>query len=116
MTFGQKLRALREGASLTQSQLAEALSVTRQAVYKWESDKAYPEAQTLIGIRGLFGVSLDVLLLEELSLEGVEMPRPRLPREGKPAGAPAPTPPSPVREPQAEKRRGLFSRLFGEKA
>ena len=113
MTFGQKLRALREGASMTQTQLAEALSVTRQAVYKWESDKAYPEAQTLIGIRGLFGVSLDVLLLDDMPLEGVEAPRAYRHREEKPRETPVPAPVTEAEEPTAEKRRGLFSRLFG---
>ena len=98
---------------MTQTQLAEALSVTRQAVYKWESDKAYPEAQTLIGIRGLFGVSLDVLLLDEILLEGAELTRPYRHREAKPEETSAPAPVTVAEEPTGEKRRGLFSRIFG---
>jgi len=35
--FGAKIRSLRAGAGLTQEQLAQKLSVTPQAVSKWES-------------------------------------------------------------------------------
>lgn len=35
--FGTKIRSLRAGAGLTQEQLAQKLSVTPQAVSKWES-------------------------------------------------------------------------------
>jgi transcriptional regulator with XRE-family HTH domain len=36
MTFGEKLKVLRIKDSLSQEQLAEKLSVSRQAVSKWE--------------------------------------------------------------------------------
>ena len=43
MTTGQKIAALRRERGMTQDALAEALSVTRQAVSKWGADAALPE-------------------------------------------------------------------------
>ena len=39
MTLGEKLKEARKKIGLSQEQLAEKLSVSRQAVSKWESDK-----------------------------------------------------------------------------
>ena len=41
--FGAKIRSLRAGAGLTQEQLAQKLSVTPQAVSKWESGTSMPD-------------------------------------------------------------------------
>lgn len=62
MTFGDKLSKLRRENNYTQEQLADMLSVSRQAVSKWESDTAYPETDKLIRISELFDCSLDYLL------------------------------------------------------
>lgn len=37
MTFGQKLKKLRQDNQMTQEELAERLYVTRTAVSKWET-------------------------------------------------------------------------------
>ena len=37
MTFGERIRALRQGQGMSQEALAEALGVSRQAVSKWET-------------------------------------------------------------------------------
>ena len=39
------------------------VGVSRQAVSKWESDKAYPEMDKLLAICDLFGCTLDDLVL-----------------------------------------------------
>ena len=65
MAFSEKLYDLRKKAGLSQEQLADQLGVSRQAVSKWESDKAFPESGTLIGISVLFDVSLDYLLKDD---------------------------------------------------
>lgn len=42
MTTGEKIVKYRKMKDLTQEQLAELLSVSRQSVSKWESDVAFP--------------------------------------------------------------------------
>ncbi len=39
MTLGEKLNDARKNAGMTQEQLASVLSVSRQAITKWESDR-----------------------------------------------------------------------------
>ena len=62
MTTGQKIAALRRERGMTQDALAEALSVTRQAVSKWEADAALPETGKLVPLARLFGCTVDYLL------------------------------------------------------
>lgn len=62
MTTGQKIAALRRGQGMTQDALAEALSVTRQAVSKWEADAALPETGKLLPLARLLGCTADYLL------------------------------------------------------
>ena len=47
MTYGQRIKQGREQAGLTQEALAEAVGVSRQAVSKWEADRARPTADKL---------------------------------------------------------------------
>lgn len=65
--FPQNLSILRRAAGYTQEGLAEALGVSRQAVGKWESGQALPEAGTLLALADLLNCSLDVLMREALS-------------------------------------------------
>lgn len=65
MTFGEKLREARKKAGMTQEQLAEVLSVSRQAVTKWESDKGIPDVENLKFIAKVLNVRIDYLLDEE---------------------------------------------------
>ena len=62
MMKGTRLKELRERKRLTQSQLAEVLDVSQQAVGKWELEKASPDDKTLIRIANYFGVTTDYLL------------------------------------------------------
>ena len=61
-TFGKNLTRYRRAAGLTQEALAEALSVSRQAVGKWEAGAAYPEAEKLPPLADMLHCSLDALL------------------------------------------------------
>lgn len=65
--FPENLSRLRREAGYTQESLAEAMGVSRQAVSKWESGQAMPEAATLVDLADLLGCSLDQLMREELS-------------------------------------------------
>lgn len=68
MTMGERVTALRKGRGMTQEQLAEKLSVSRQSVSKWELDQATPEVGCAVALCDLFGVSLDYLI------RGIEPP------------------------------------------
>lgn len=62
MTFGEKIKKLRTDKSLTQDELAEKLYVTRTAISKWESDRGYPNIDSLKQIAKFFSVTVDDLL------------------------------------------------------
>ncbi len=61
--FCERLTALRRKQGWSQEMLAEQLDVSRQAVGKWESGGSMPELPKLIQMAGIFGVSLDELVL-----------------------------------------------------
>lgn len=69
MNFAKTLAHYRRAAGLTQEALAEAVGVSRQAVGKWESGAAYPEAEKLPLLADVLHCSLDALLRGE----GVEI-------------------------------------------
>ena len=62
MIFPEKLLLLRKNNGFTQEELAEKLSVSRQAITKWESGQAYPDILNLIAISELFKVTIDQLV------------------------------------------------------
>ncbi len=68
MTFGQKLVIIRKNKSITQSELANALNVSRQSIHKWESGRCYPEVTKLILIKKIFDVSIDDLLNDDFEI------------------------------------------------
>ncbi|PJM73221.1 XRE family transcriptional regulator [Bifidobacterium primatium] len=70
MTFRTNLQYLRSRRNMTQEQLAMLLGVSRQAISKWESEKAYPEMDKLLAICDLFGCTLDDLVLGDVSRPG----------------------------------------------
>ena len=68
MTIGEKIAALRISADISQEQLAEKISVSRQSVSKWEMDQALPQIDKVLQLCELFGISTDELLCEKISL------------------------------------------------
>ena len=62
MTFGERIKALRKERGMTQEELAERLSVTRQTVSKWEQGTTQPDLDRVLELGRLFGVSTDYLL------------------------------------------------------
>lgn len=59
--FQEKLRALRLHAGMSQQGLAEAMGVSRTAVYKWEMGQGQPDIRTLCRLAELFHVTMDEL-------------------------------------------------------
>lgn len=70
MTMGEKILNMRKARGWNQEDLAEHVGVTRQAVSRWESDSAKPDADKIIALCDLFGVSADYLLRDQYSGEG----------------------------------------------
>lgn len=66
MTFGQKLCDLRKRQGLSQEQLSNLISVSRQAVSKWELDAAKPDIENVLQLSNLFHVSTDYLLRDDI--------------------------------------------------
>lgn len=69
MIFNEKVMALRKKKGWSQEELAEKLGISRQSVSKWESGASIPEIDKIIALSGLFGVSTDYLLKDELESE-----------------------------------------------
>ena len=67
MTTGQRIAAKRKELNLSQESLGEQLGVSRQSIYKWESDLSLPEIDKLVAMSRLFEVPVGWLL-------GVEEP------------------------------------------
>lgn len=61
MDFGANLREYRLKAGLTQEKLAEALSVSMQAVSRWETTDTLPDAALLPDLAEALGITIDEL-------------------------------------------------------
>lgn len=64
MELKEKLVALRKEKGLTQLAVAERLSVSRQAISRWESGMALPSTDNLKCLGALYGVPVDYLINE----------------------------------------------------
>ena len=62
MSFGAKLKKCRKDMSLSQKEFGQKIGVAESTVSLYESNKRFPDADTLKKISALFEVSLDYLL------------------------------------------------------
>lgn len=60
--IAERIRALREQAGMTQSELARGLGITRSSVNAWEMGISVPSTQYLMRLAEIFQVSTDYLL------------------------------------------------------
>lgn len=58
----KNLKSLREDASVSQKQLAEAIGVSQQSINKYENHSIEPDISTLIRIADYFDTSVDYLI------------------------------------------------------
>lgn len=58
----KNLKKLRESASVSQKQLAEAIGVSQQSINKYENHNIEPDIETLIRIADYFDTSVDYLI------------------------------------------------------
>ncbi|MCM1190894.1 MAG: helix-turn-helix domain-containing protein [Butyrivibrio sp.] len=62
LLIGTKIQEYRKKAGFSQEEFAKKIGVTRQAVSKWELDKAYPDLDKLVDICDIFQISITELL------------------------------------------------------
>ena len=62
MNLSENIYRYRDQKNWSQSELAEALDVSRQSISKWENGTSVPELDKLIKMRDLFGVTIDELV------------------------------------------------------
>lgn len=80
MTFGEKLQKLRKERGLSQEQLAEQITVSRQALSKWELGTSIPDTENVLQLSKLFGVSTDYLLNDDYTSDN-DLPAVRVENE-----------------------------------
>lgn len=67
MTLGEKIQQLRKTGNLSQEQLAEQLSVSRQAISKWELGESIPDTDKIVKLSRIFQISTDYLLHDDIN-------------------------------------------------
>ena len=67
IVIGNNLRFLRKRKGLTQQELADKLGIRRSSIGAYEENRASPRYETLEGVSDFFGVSIDLLVREDLS-------------------------------------------------
>lgn len=72
MKLSEKIQSLRKENGYSQENLAEICNVSRQCISKWEADIALPNVDKLLILSRLFQVSLDVLLKDDLLIDGAK--------------------------------------------
>jgi len=72
MKLSEKIQILRKDNGYSQEDLAAVCNVSRQSISKWEADIALPETEKLILLSNLFQVTVDVLLKDELTVDGTK--------------------------------------------
>ena len=80
MNIGKKISSARRELGITQVELAEKMSVTRQTVSRWESGTALPDVEKVSQIASILNVSCDYLLNEEAISSNVDTNEPSISR------------------------------------
>ena len=63
--IGENIQRFRREAHLSQEELAEKISVSRQTVAKWENGTTVPDIHACMVMADVFGISLDTLAFEK---------------------------------------------------
>lgn len=62
LSIGENIRIMRRKCGFTQEELASMLSVTPQAISKWENGNGTPDISQLVPLAQIFGITTDSLL------------------------------------------------------
>lgn len=85
MLFNEMLIKKRKELGMTQEDLAEKLSVSRQSVSRWENGECLPDSERLLRLSDVLDTSLDELTGREVRLEPIILEAPKLPKAKKPS-------------------------------
>lgn len=66
MNVGKNIRSYRQNLNMSQEDLADKIYVSRQTISNWETEKSYPDVQSLIMLSQCFKISLDQLIEGDL--------------------------------------------------
>ncbi|MFB8427045.1 helix-turn-helix domain-containing protein [Priestia megaterium] len=69
MRLGNQLQRLREAKNMSREELAQQINVSRQAVYKWENNKGYPDIQNLLRLSEIYETTIDELIKNDPTLQ-----------------------------------------------
>ncbi|MGF9772955.1 helix-turn-helix transcriptional regulator [Priestia aryabhattai] len=69
MKLGEQLQRLREAQNMSREELAQQMNVSRQAVYKWENDKGYPDIQNLLKLSEIYETTIDELIKSDSTFQ-----------------------------------------------
>ncbi|WP_242836628.1 helix-turn-helix transcriptional regulator [Ruminococcus flavefaciens] len=62
LMLADRIKQMREGADLTQAELARKLALSRSAINSWEMGLSIPTPQYIIELSKIFNVSTDYIL------------------------------------------------------
>lgn len=68
--LGQRIKACRQAAGISQEKVAELVGVSRQAVTKWETGQSAPSTENLFKLAEIFGTTVDLILTDGAEDEG----------------------------------------------
>ena len=73
-SIGERIYDLRNRNNMSQGNLADKLDVSRQTISKWENNMCLPEAEKLLQLSEIFGVSIDYILKGETEAQQTQEP------------------------------------------
>ncbi|MFJ7941997.1 helix-turn-helix domain-containing protein [Peribacillus sp. NPDC096622] len=69
MELREQLQKLRVQKNMSREELAQEMNVSRQAVYKWENNKGYPDIDNLTKLSELYEITLDALIKNDRTFQ-----------------------------------------------
>ena len=63
--IGKNIKKIRTARGITQEELAEQMSITRQAISSWETGKTEPDTEAMTKMAEIFGCTLDEIIYGE---------------------------------------------------
>lgn len=72
MKFSEKIIKLRKQNGLSQEEFADMINVSRQAIYKWETEQSSPDVKNVQEISQKFNISIEYLLNDNLNEEAIQ--------------------------------------------